>query len=91
MANIPRPAEAYYVVCGMNAGGGWWRGINYSRGSCTTVGSYVRRVHNEGINIACADGHAKWYTTERAFANTSDWYVQYLPWQPNQNAYPPGW
>jgi len=91
MANIPRPAEAYYVCCGLNAGGGWWRGINYPRATCVTPPYYYREVHNEGINIGLADGHAKWVKSSKAFANTSDWYVQYLPWQPNQQAYPPGW
>jgi len=91
MANIPRPAEAYYICCGLNAGGGWWRGLGYARSSCTAT-QYLRYIHNEGINIAFADGHAKWVKSDgKAFAFTSDWYVQYLPWQPNQNAYPPGW
>jgi len=89
MANIQRPAEVYYVVCGVNAGGGWWRGFTYARGTCA-ANAYYREIHNEGINIGLADGHAKWVKSSRAFANTSDWYVQYLPWQPNQQAYPPG-
>ena len=90
MANIARPAEAYYVLCGLNAGGMWWRGLGYARGACNAT-QYLRYLHNEGINIAFADGHSKWAKSNKAFAFTSDWYVTYLPWQPNQQNYAPGW
>ena len=90
MANIPRPAEVFYVCDGLNAGGNWVRLIGYARGACTAT-QYLRDLHNGGINIGMADGHAKWVSTQRAYAYTSDWYVQYLPWQPNQQAYPPGY
>jgi prepilin-type N-terminal cleavage/methylation domain-containing protein/prepilin-type processing-associated H-X9-DG protein len=90
MANIPLPAEVFYVCEPLNAGGGWWRAPAYSRSTCTTPPYYYREVHNEGINVGLADGHAKWYKSAKAFPTTSDYYTQYLPWQPNRQNYQPG-
>ncbi len=89
MAEIQIPAEAYYLCCGYNAGG-WWRGFRAANGSCTQD-QYYRAIHNDGINIGLADGHAKWVASERAFAPTKYEYDNYLPWRPISTTYMPGW
>ncbi|MGQ9731304.1 MAG: DUF1559 family PulG-like putative transporter [Candidatus Zipacnadales bacterium] len=88
MANIQFPAEIFYVCCGLNAGGGWWRGFVTPYGNCST---YWRVIHNEGINVGMADGHAKWYKSDKAFAPTRTEYFTYIPWQPNSQTRYAGW
>lgn len=88
LTEMETPAEVYYLCCGLNAGGGWWRGFSTPYGSC---GSYYRAIHNEGINIGFPDGHAKWAKSDRAFAPTKNEYDNYLPWRPIARTYMPGW
>ena len=80
MSRIEHPADIYYIACGLNAGGGWWRGFQEQYGGC---GIYTREIHNGGINIGMADGHAKWITSTKAFAPLRSDYLTYIPWQPN--------
>ena len=90
LAVIPRPAEAFYVVDGRNAGGGWWRGFRAANGSCSQD-QYYREIHNGGLNIGLVDGHAKWYSSAKAFAPlVSDW-TTYLPWDWDSDVVKPGW
>jgi prepilin-type N-terminal cleavage/methylation domain-containing protein/prepilin-type processing-associated H-X9-DG protein len=90
MGSIPMPAEAYYLLCGYNAGGGWWRGFRAAYNTCSQD-QYFRDIHNGGINIGLADGHAKWLSSERAFAPTKSEYDNYLPWRAISDTYMPGW
>ena len=83
MAAIKRPAEMFMI--GDSAGGNFWRPANDQSG-CDTG---ELRLHNEGINVAFLDGHAKWVKSERAHGPKA--YIrQYLPWW-NSESYPPGW
>jgi len=84
LADIIRPAELYFL--GESRGGNFWRPRNDGAGTCDDG---LMSPHNEGLNIAFADGHVKWVKESRAHGakaiiNT------YLPWK-NVDAYPPGW
>ena len=80
MGTIAMPAQIYYVACGLNAGGGWWRGFKPPFNTCT--GTYYREVHNGGINIGMVDGHAKWIKSDVAFADLKTDWDNYGPWSP---------
>lgn len=86
--NVYHPAVTFYICDYLNAGGGWSRLFVAPYGSC---GSYYREAHNGGLNIGHVDGHAKWYSSNRAFAPTRTEYVTYQPWQPNTNNFMPGY
>ena len=43
-ANIVRPAESIYLVDGLNAGGGWWRGLEAAHRGCAKH-AYYRELH----------------------------------------------
>ena len=90
LATIPQPASVFYVVDGRNAGGGWWRGFLDANGSCAQD-QYLREIHNEGLNIAMADGHAKWFKSSKAFAQTTGQWGTYLPWEETSDRNMPGW
>ena len=89
MGSVPMPAQVYYVVCGMNAGGAWWRGFREVKDACT-LNQYYREIHNGGINIGFVDGHAKWVKSDQAFSNTfADW-ATYAPWNYPATTVAPG-
>ena len=90
LADVPMPAEIFYVVCGNNAGGGWWRGFRAANGSCTE-NQYYREIHNGGVNIGMVDGHAKWIGSSKAFANTVAEWSTYVPWQHTSQTKAPGY
>jgi len=79
LGNCQMPAQIYYVLCGMNAGGGWWRGFKPANGACAgyvpgVSAGYYREVHNGGINVGFVDGHSKWVKSDVAFADSvADW------------------
>lgn len=90
LALMKRPAEMF--LWGDSAGGNYWRPITNWNNACDT--GYLD-LHNEGINIAYADGHAKWMKASKAH-NTrvivSRWNapIQYMPWN-ESSVYVPGW
>jgi prepilin-type N-terminal cleavage/methylation domain-containing protein/prepilin-type processing-associated H-X9-DG protein len=83
LAKIQKPAELY--MWGDTVGTNYWRPANDKTGCDTGVST----IHNDGINIAFADGHAKWEKSSRAHAPQA-MVVTYLPWM-NRTSYPPGW
>jgi len=96
LGNVVMPAQIYYLCCGMNAGGGWWRGFKEAHGSCAgyvpgVSAGYYREIHNEGINIGMADGHAKWVKSSLAFANLFNDWNTYGPWQDTATTMAPGY
>ncbi len=80
IGQIKRPAQLFYLIDGGNAGGGWWRGFRAANGPCGT-NRYYREIHNNGLNIGLADGHAEWVSSMRAFAPNRATYFTYLPWR----------
>jgi prepilin-type N-terminal cleavage/methylation domain-containing protein/prepilin-type processing-associated H-X9-DG protein len=81
LGNIVMPSQIYYVCCGANAQA-WWRGFKCVNCSSSVANQYYREVHNGGINIGMADGHAKWVKSSVAFADIlTDWNNN-GPWQP---------
>ena len=92
MSRIPRPAEVFYVVCARtsDSGGCYWRGFRAANATCPEDHHY-REVHNGGINISHADGSAKWYASQRAYAPSFAEYNAYVPWQPHSDTRMPGY
>ena len=83
LAKIEKPAELY--MFGDSVGTNYWRPANDQSGCDTGVST----IHNGGININYADGHAKWEKSERAHSTRTD-VRSYLPWA-NRTSYRPGW
>ena len=83
LSKIFRPAELF--MWGDTRGTNFWRPANDQTG-CDTG---VSKIHNGGINVNFADGHAKWFKADRAHASRA-WVRTYLPWK-NCETYPPGW
>jgi len=83
MGDLRRPAELFAL--GDSYGGNYWRANNdYVGCDCG-----VLDMHNDGINVAFCDGHAKWLKKDRAH-NTRANTAAYLPWA-NVEVYPPGY
>jgi prepilin-type N-terminal cleavage/methylation domain-containing protein/prepilin-type processing-associated H-X9-DG protein len=71
LGDVNYPAEAYLIMCGLN---------NYEHtphnswpGVCGCSPSYMEYLHNEGSNIAFADGHGKWMAEGAITQNTRLW------------------
>ncbi len=83
MATVRRPAELF--MWGDTRGTNYWRAANDQVGCDTGVST----IHNGGINVNFADGHAKWVKSEKAHGPKA-WVRAYLPWW-NVDTYPPGY
>lgn len=88
LATIQSPSQLYYIACG-TSGWGWWRGFKAANNTCT-ANQYYKEVHNGGINIGFADGHAKWVNSGLAFADAFNDWNTLLPWAPAATQVAPG-
>lgn len=85
LGTIIVPAEM--AMLGESAGSSFWRPVtDYAGCDCG-----VLYTHNDGINVAYCDGHAKWAKSSRIHAPKAILNGgTYLPWK-NATVYPPGW
>jgi prepilin-type N-terminal cleavage/methylation domain-containing protein/prepilin-type processing-associated H-X9-DG protein len=85
LAQIIRPSELMLLGEGPSP----WRPVELGPAGGTPCNRNWPDVHNDGLNLAFYDGHAKWAKRSRAY--DSDVNVRaYLPWR-NADAYRPAW
>ena len=87
MGKIIRPSEMIWIGDG-NCNVIRW-GTRDPNGLCSA--NMVAR-HNDGVNYAYMDGHAKWISSTKVYVDPANKGVlsTYLPWA-NSDSYPPGW
>jgi prepilin-type N-terminal cleavage/methylation domain-containing protein/prepilin-type processing-associated H-X9-DG protein len=83
VSSIKFPADLFMI--GESRGGSYWRPATDQSG-CDTGVLYV---HNNGINICHADGHAVWYPASRAHSVKANTRYR-LPWA-NVSTFAAGW
>jgi prepilin-type N-terminal cleavage/methylation domain-containing protein/prepilin-type processing-associated H-X9-DG protein len=86
LADIVRPAELFLIG---EAPHNLWRPVLRTSPTDYGCANNYPAVHNEGINVAYCDGHAKWIKRDRAYSSQAN-VRAYLPWR-NADAYAPGW
>lgn len=57
--NIISVYEQARVLTDGDCNGGWW---GWAFGQYDASGNEMRPLHNNGMNFAFCDGHAKWYS-----------------------------
>ena len=56
----------------------------------TVCGDYLKTRHNGGVNVAYADGHAKWVQISTAVRNRNMWLPPEITTDPTLGNYGPG-
>ncbi len=69
MAEVSRPAEVFMVMD--------FRCYYTATTGIVDLTLQERRMHNDGINITFADGHAKWRANNSIVKNSAGWYPEF--------------
>jgi prepilin-type N-terminal cleavage/methylation domain-containing protein/prepilin-type processing-associated H-X9-DG protein len=86
-AHISKPADMFLLGESLRGCGFWRPFYQVPQGNCAAG---TVDIHNDGINVAYCDGHAKWLKTSKAHARDGNTMRAYLPWA-NVDTAEPGW
>jgi prepilin-type N-terminal cleavage/methylation domain-containing protein/prepilin-type processing-associated H-X9-DG protein len=91
MATIQMPASMFYIGEGLNSGN-WFRPFENANCDGPAPNNVWTQslcdIHNGGLNVAFADGHAKWIQWSKVVGQDKNLAGGYLPWWNGSTSYP---